>query len=287
MVQRLWMNSRSSNLQSRSTFTSINVITITEKTMKQTLKCTTIAIFLQLIKHKNNTINNSKLRPSYKTHFTHFRSPSIFHIFHKSPKKFPNKTDQEKSWTARLSFQIQFKKLISRYVILPFLYSKSKFTDLSKISSALSPTVSSPTDATTVPSVFKASRKKEERIFSPRIEISSNHFATPTSNTFARSLTVEQPRRSINQPDKRDGFEAQTEGKSGKIRTVRTCVRLCLPPQCVDTVAPLDKKPLAFWTMYENRINTGSTRLRRSKSRSETALCKPGRDTFYYLTTRY
>lgn len=172
-------------------------------------------------------------------------------------------------------------------MILPFLYSKSKFTDLSKISSALSPTVSSPTDATTVPSVFKASRKKEERIFSPRIEISSNHFATPTSNTFARSLTVEQPRRSINQPDKRDGFEAQTEGKSGKIRTVRTCVRLYLLPQCVDTVAPLDKKPLAFWTMYENRINAGSTRLRRSKSRSETALCKPGRDTFYYLTTRY
>lgn len=32
-----------------------------------------------------------------------------------------------------------------------------------------------------------------------------------------------------------------------------------LLPQCVDTVAPLDKKPLASRTMYENRINDCAT----------------------------
>lgn len=141
-VQRLWMNSRSSNLQSRSTFTSINVITITEKTMKQTLQNVQHAICLQLIKLIKiiqSIIQLKNYAQVIKTLFYTFPiTLYLSHLSHKSQKKNFQTKRQGKSWTGRLSFQIQFKKLISRYVILPFLYSKSKFTDLSEISSALS-----------------------------------------------------------------------------------------------------------------------------------------------------
>lgn len=67
------------------------------------------------------------------------------------------------------------------------------------------------------------------------------------------------------------GLKHRQRRKSGeKIRTVRTCVCLPLLP-CVDTVAPLDKKPLAFRTMYENRINAE----RSATAQIEIAIRKP------------
>lgn len=99
-VQRLWMNSRSSNLQSRSTFTSINVITITEKTMKQTLQNVQHAIFLQLIKLIKiiQSIQLKNYAQIIKTLFYTFPiTLYLSHLSHKSPKKkFPNKTSGKK-----------------------------------------------------------------------------------------------------------------------------------------------------------------------------------------------
>lgn len=195
-----------------------------------------------------------------------YTSPSISYSFtNPSFQKFPTKTSRKKPQPL-VSNTAQ--KLISRYIRhFPFLHSKNKFTDLSEISPLppFSQQFHSPTDATTVPSVFKERKRGEYSL--ERIEISSNHFATPTSNTFAVipiSHGWNSPRRSINQPDKRDGFEAQTEEKV-EGEKIRTCAHVCLPPpspllpQCVDTVAPLDKKPLASRTMYENRINDCAT----------------------------
>lgn len=72
------------------------------------------------------------------------------------------------------------------------------------------------------------------------------------------------------------GLKHRQRRKSGeKIRTVRTCVCLPLLP-CVDTVAPLDKKPLAFRTMYENRINAERSATARSKSRFANRIMQTG-----------
>lgn len=195
-----------------------------------------------------------------------YTSPSISYSFtNPSFQKFPTKTSRKKPQSL-VSNTAQ--KLISRYI------RDTSHSYILKINSPISQRYHhssssqqfhSPTDATTVPSVFKERKRGEYSL--ERIEISSNHFATPTSNTFAVipiSHGWNSPRRSINQPDKRDGFEAQTEEKV-EGEKIRTCAHVCLPPpspllpQCVDTVAPLDKKPLASRTMYENRINDCAT----------------------------
>lgn len=132
-------------------------------------------------------------------------------LFHKSLlSKISNQNVKKKASIAR--FKYSSKTYITIYTWhFPFLHSKNKFTDLSEISPLppFSQQFHSPTDATTVPSVFKERKRGEYSL--ERIEISSNHFATPTSNTFAVipiSHGWNSPRRSINQPDKRDGFEA-------------------------------------------------------------------------------
>lgn len=129
--------------------------------------------------------------------------------FHKSHQKFPTKTSRKKSEPV-VSNTIQ--KLISRYTwYFSFLHSKNKFTDLSKISPSRFPPNNFIHRRMQQRSHRSSKQRKRGEYSLERIEISSNHFATPTSNTFAVipiSHGWNSPRRSINQPDKRDGFEA-------------------------------------------------------------------------------
>lgn len=195
-------------------------------------------------------------------------------LFINLSQKFPTKTSRKKPQPL-VSNTAQ--KLISRYI------RDTSHSYILKINSPISQRYHhssssqqfhSPTDATTVPSVFKERKRGEYSL--ERIEISSNHFATPTSNTFAVipiSHGWNSPRRSINQPDKRDGFEAQTEEKV-EGEKIRTCAHVCLPPLSSPNVSILWHLLIKSHSLPERCMKIVSTIVRLRRSRSRFGLCK-------------
>ena len=138
----------------------------------------------------------------------------------KFPRKIPKNSSNDCPWSA-----IQKLYFDSRYSYFYVL-------EINWLSSEISRTVSRSfrsTDTTTFDwyAISRRERKRErEREISPRIEISSNHFVDPTSNTFTAnsvSATVASLHKSAKQ---RDECEAQTQRKENDVCTCLVgCVR--------------------------------------------------------------
>lgn len=142
----------------------------------------------------------------------------------KFPRKIPKNSSNDCPWNA-----VQKLYFDSRY-------SYCYVLEINCLSSETSRTVSRSFRSTFDRYAISGSERKREREISPRIEISSNHFVDPTSNTFTASsvsATVASLHKSAKQ---RDECDAQTQRKENDVCT-------CLV-ECVGTMRRLIKRHL-------------------------------------------